>query len=491
MRRLLSSGYRTLLDPVVKVFSIKSSADFIRPWQNKRQTEISGSGFVISNRRILTNAHVVADQKIVLVRRHGLADKFVAKVVAVGHECDIAMLEVPDEKFWRTPEPMPEMCLGGTGEFLPDLDDEIAVVGYPQGGDNICVTRGVVSRVELQRYSHSGVDLLAIQIDAAINPGNSGGPAILTTDDTTEVSGIAFQNLAGADNIGYIIPIPIVNHFLEDVRRHGKYMGFCSIGIEVQLMENQFLRKFYKLSDEGCYQSGLLVQNVEPISKLQNDLCSGDVIVEIDGQPIANDGSVHFRDRERISFKYLLTKKHFGDTVDLKIVRNGNVISKTVDLLLRSSIELVPSYQYDTHPSYFVFGGLVFTHLTLPYLEEWGDEWYNNAPREFTHAWYSESKKHVDQQVVILSQVLVHQTTQGYEDCTNIRVHKVNGEEVRNIQHLKDIVDRCIHKQQESTLIFQLEHNRMLVLDIPTCLEHSPQILEEHRVPSPKSADLK
>lgn len=47
------------------------------------------------------------------------------------------------------------------------------------GGDNISVTKGIVSRVEPTQYVHGATQLMAIQIDAAINPGNSGGPAIM------------------------------------------------------------------------------------------------------------------------------------------------------------------------------------------------------------------------------------------------------------------------------------------------------------------------
>lgn len=76
---------------------------------------------------------------------------------------------------------------------------EICTVDYLiAGGDNISVTKGVVSRVEPTQYVHGATQLLAIQIDAAINPGNSGGPAIMGD----KVAGVAFQNLSGAENIG-------------------------------------------------------------------------------------------------------------------------------------------------------------------------------------------------------------------------------------------------------------------------------------------------
>lgn len=83
-------------------------------------------GFVISGRKIITNAHVVADHSFVLVRKHGSPIKHRAEVRAVGHECDLAILEVDSEVFW---EGMNSLELGD----IPFLQEAVAVVGYPQG----------------------------------------------------------------------------------------------------------------------------------------------------------------------------------------------------------------------------------------------------------------------------------------------------------------------------------------------------------------------
>ncbi|XP_042419113.1 protease Do-like 10, mitochondrial isoform X1 [Zingiber officinale] len=170
---------------VVKVFTVSSSPNFFMPWQRKVQREIFGSGFAIPGRQIVTNAHVVADHTYALVRKHGSPTKYKAEVQAIGHEYDLALLTVENEEFWD-------------GMIFLQLSDipyiqEVAVVGYPQGGDNISVTKGVVSRVEPTQYVHGATQLMAIQIDAAINPGNSGGPAIMGD----KVAGVAFQNLSG------------------------------------------------------------------------------------------------------------------------------------------------------------------------------------------------------------------------------------------------------------------------------------------------------
>ena len=66
-----------------------------------------------------------------------------------------------------------------------------------------------------------------MQIDAAINSGNSGGPAF---NDKGNCVGIAFQSLKhdDAENIGYVIPTPVIMHFIQDYEKNGSYTGnFC------------------------------------------------------------------------------------------------------------------------------------------------------------------------------------------------------------------------------------------------------------------------
>merc|ERR1719424_2065751 len=103
--------------------------------------------------------------------------KVIAQVLCVGLDCDLALLTVEDAAFWRG---LPSV------EFnwdLPQLQDEVTVAGFPIGGDNTCVTVGVVSRIDMQAYNTWwSKALLAIQIDAAINPGNSGGPCFVGKD---------------------------------------------------------------------------------------------------------------------------------------------------------------------------------------------------------------------------------------------------------------------------------------------------------------------
>ncbi|KAK3411238.1 hypothetical protein EUGRSUZ_I00006 [Eucalyptus grandis] len=305
------SGIETALDSVVKIFTVSSSPNYLLPWQNKPPRDTWGSGFVIPGRRIVTNAHVVADHTFVLVRKHGSPNKYRAHVLSVGHECDLAILRVDSEEFWAG---MRFLELGD----IPFLQEAIAVVGYPQGGDNISITKGVVSRVEPTQYAHGATQLMAIQIDAAINPGNSGGPALMGD----KVVGVAFQNLTGSENIGYIIPVPVIKHFISGVEESGEYTGFCSLGLSCQPTENSQLRNHFRMLPE---MTGVLVNKINPLSEAYRILKKDDIILAFDGVPVANDGTIPFRNRERITFDHLASMKKPNETALIRVLRDGEV----------------------------------------------------------------------------------------------------------------------------------------------------------------------
>jgi S1-C subfamily serine protease len=90
--------------------------------QRKRQYSSSSSGFIIAGRRILTNAHCVDNWTQVKVKRRGSDEKYVARVLAVGTECDLAVLAVDDPAFWEGAVPV-------TFGELPRLQAAVTVVG--------------------------------------------------------------------------------------------------------------------------------------------------------------------------------------------------------------------------------------------------------------------------------------------------------------------------------------------------------------------------
>ena len=141
------------------------------------------------------------------------------------------------------------------------------------------ITSGVVSRIEMQEYVQASAQLLAIQIDAAINPGNSGGPVV---NGDNEVIGVAFQSLSSeeTENIGYVIPVPVITHFLEDVARYGRFSGVCGLGVRMQGLESESLRRHCRMQPG---QTGVMIASIAPLAPANKHLMRGDVLLSVDG----------------------------------------------------------------------------------------------------------------------------------------------------------------------------------------------------------------
>ena len=544
---------RDLLQSIVKVFTVHSSPNYFMPWQNKPQRETSGSGVVVAvpvpgGVGVLTNAHVVADQTFVQVRRHGSSVKHQARVHAVGHECDLAVLTVDDPAFWVDATVAPRAAdasddadpsAAGTKEKnvpkrkvqplplgdVPHLQEHVTVMGFPQGGDNLSITSGVVSRVELTNYVHGAAQLLAIQLDAAINPGNSGGPAV----QNGKVVGLAFQNLANADNIGYVIPTPIVRRFLEDVaalaegnvaanERRGAatekdterdgdggatfethHAGFCALGVKCQATDNPALRAYFGMAP---HETGVLVTHIAPLSPSRGVLRKDDVLLAIDGRKIANDGTVSFRGWERVAFDHLVSLKRPDEAVALTVRRRDaaedsedskrltssgdHSAVKTLTVRAKPRAPLVPAHQYDRLPSFFLYAGLVFSPLTQPHLHEFGDDWFNAAPRRLCDRALNDHPTVEGEQVVLLSQVLADEINAGYQGMHDVEVRSVNGERVRNLRQLKKRVEDA----GGAFLRLDLADDRVLVVNREEAEKAHARIMAKHRVPSRVSRDL-
>eukprot|EP00877_Chromochloris_zofingiensis_P007489 jgi/Chrzof1/2994/Cz12g07110.t1 len=463
------------LKSVVKIFTTSANPNFSQPWQMHAQSTCTASGFVISplgERRILTNAHAVANHVVVKVRKHGSAQKFNARVLAVGHECDIAMLTVDDDEFWRDVQPLE---ING----LPAMQESVMVVGFPQGGDNVCVTKGVVSRIDRQQYSHGRTALLAIQVDAAINSGNSGGPVLLGD----RVVGIAFQCLTSGDNIGYIIPVPVINHFLEDLRRNsGKYTGFCELGLAWQCLENPDMKSALGMP-KGM--TGVYVTKTEPLFDAAHQLQPGDVLTHFDGVEIADDGTFLFREAVRIDFRHMVSQAFHGDMSQVKVWRDGKHMELSVTL--STPKQLVPVHSHDVKPDYFIYAGLVFTPLSCWYLKsQYGADWSCKAPIKLCERAFAGSMQKDGQQVVVLSKVLAADINTGYQDTGNIQVLRVNGTPVHNLAHLAQLVTACT----APFVRFELEWHKVVVIDHAKATKLTDEILRQNAIPAAYSKGL-
>ena len=467
------------LDPleksVLKVHTTFIENDYTQPWAPPNSHRCTGSSYVISGQRIVTNAHVIANQTFVELTISGESTHYKAKVLAVGHDCDLALLGCDDPELWSKVSPLK------IGE-VPNLEDEVRVYGYPAGGDRFCTTKGVVSRIEQDYVCHSGIEQLTIQVDAAINSGNSGGPAL--SDGV--VVGTVFQGYDSLQNTGYIIPANVVNRFLLDCEKNNyKYQGYPGLDISTQTMQNVDLRQFYKMED----RTGILITRVGKISAAQSLLKRQDVILEVNGHVVGNDGTINTDFSKGIAYQHLLNMSFVGQIVNMKILRDG--AEKDISIPLKYLINqnsLFDRKSYGQRPSYYIASGVVFQPLGNDYIQDaWGGGSIfdcSSMPEDIAQL-TTRSKKFHGQEKVIINKILASEHTSGYLHIEDVLVKKINGIKINSF---KDAI-AALDANAEPHHHIVLSDGEHLVLKNMSREEHAA-LLKQYSIPSAHSSDL-
>jgi S1-C subfamily serine protease len=407
---------------VARINNTAQDPNYRIPWLPGAQGGGSGTGWVVSADRLMTNAHVVSNAKFLTVEKEGDPRKYIAHVEHIAHDCDLALLKVDDPAFFKGTKPLP---VGG----IPELETTVTVMGYPIGGDRLSVTQGVVSRVDFRTYTHSVVDShLTIQIDAAINPGNSGGPVM----QGGYVVGVAFQGYSGdvAQNVGYMIPAPVIRHFLDDVK-DGTYDRYVDISIGTFPLYNPAQRKALGLADDD---RGVMVSSVMKAGVANGLLEIGDVILSIDGKTVSSDGMVEI-EGERVLMAEVCERKFVGDSVKLEIIHNKEPKAVTVkfDKALPFTMQ---ANQYETLPKYVLFGGLLFQPLTRNLVNAY--QFQNPRVDYYFDFFLTREIYQRHPEVIVLSSILNDPLNTYLQDFREGIVESVNGEEIKTLKDLSD-----------------------------------------------------
>lgn len=403
---------------VVRIHVVAQIPDYGVPWSPGKTRTGSGTGFVIDGNRILTNAHISSNSRFIAVEKEGDARQYEARVKFIAHDCDLAILEVIDTSFFIG---MTQLSFGA----IPPLDSTVVVLGYPIGGNRLSVTRGVVSRIDFQTYSHSSADShLAIQIDAAINPGNSGGPVI----QGNNVVGVAFQGYSGmvAQNVGYMIPVPVIHRFLTDIK-DGQYDHYVDLGIFHFPLINSAQRQAIGL---GPNDDGVLVGKVIQAGAAFGYVQPGDVLLAIDGYPIFSDGRVQM-DKERVLLNEIVERKYKGDTVQLTVWRQGREFTVQVPLGIPWPY-LMQSRRHDVRPRYVEFAGLVFQPLSLDFMRS---AKINRLDVLYYYHRFLEDELYLDKpEVIIISKILPDPINAYLQEHTFAIIEEINGQKVQTLE---------------------------------------------------------
>lgn len=405
---------------LVRITATSVDPDYKAPWNAGALERGVGAGFVISGNRIMTNAHVVANSRYVTVERDGDPNKYPAKVQFIANDCDLAVITVSAPDFFKDMLPLK---LGG----IPALESTVSAYGYPIGGERMSVTTGIVSRVDFQLYTHSSVDQhLAIQISAQINPGNSGGPVM----QDAKVVGVAFQGYSGdvAQGVAYMIPTPVIKRFLEDIS-NGHYDEYPDLAITYAKLQNPAQRKFLGLQDDN---HGVLVSSVVAAGPSDGNLYPGDVLLSIDGHPIASDANVEL-DGERAQFEEVVERKFKGNSVKIDLLRNKRPMTVEIKLYKPWPYS-IQGHSYDVRPRYVLYGGLLFQPLNLDLLEA-----YRTADlrvRHFFEYFVLDQLYLQHPDVIVLTNILPDPINTYLAPYRGGIVDEVNGKKIRTLDEL-------------------------------------------------------
>ncbi|MBU3665324.1 MAG: trypsin-like serine protease [Chthoniobacterales bacterium] len=448
---------------MVRIATTAQQPDYATPWNPGGVERGVGSGFVIDGERILTNAHVVSNATFISVVKEGDPTLWPARVLHVAHDCDLALLEVYDKAaFFNGTK---ALQFGG----IPALESTVSVYGYPIGGDRLSVTRGIVSRIDFQPYSHSEVDShLAIQIDAAINPGNSGGPVL----QDGKVVGVAFQGYSGAvaQNVGYMIPVPVIKRFLKDIE-DGSYDRYMDLAATYFPLVNPAQRAALGLTEPD---NGVLIGSVFDGGSSDGKLQSGDVILSVDGLKVYADGKIDL-EGERVEMAEVFERKFKGDKVALEILRNGQ--KQNVELVLARPWPFdMQARSYDKRPRFVLMGGLLFQPLSRDFLD--AKKVSDLRLRYFFDFFVTDNLYREHPEVVVLSEILPDPVNTYFMPFKGGIVESINGRKIRSLQDVAQALD----EPGEFHVIELLGEGRPIVLDRSALPEADRRIKERYNV---------
>ena len=268
----------------------------------------SGTGFMWdTSRHVVTNSHVVAGTREVVVRLAS-GDVVQAQPVGVAESYDLAVLRLGGVR------QLPPAVNVGTSTDLK-VGQWAFAIGNPFGLDQ-SLTTGVISALKRRLPTTAGREIgNVIQTDAAINPGNSGGPLLDSAGRLIGVNTAIFSPSGANAGVGFAIPVDVVNRVVPQLIRNGR-VPTPGIGI-VAASEEMAAR----LGAEGVVvvrtmpgspaeQAGL--RGVDPRTGVL-----GDVIVAVDGKPVHNLANLTDQ----------LEQAGVGKTIELSIKRGGATTS--------------------------------------------------------------------------------------------------------------------------------------------------------------------
>jgi len=297
---------------VVFINTVTERTDFYG--DTSQVPEGSGSGFVWDKAgHIVTNFHVIrtATGAQVTLWDH---KAYSAQLVGRSPNNDLAVLKID-----APPESLRPILVGTSHDL--QVGQLVFAIGDPFGLDQT-LTTGIVSALGRTIQSPSGAPIAnAIQTDAAINPGNSGGPLLDSSGRLVGVNSAILSPSGSSAGIGFAIPVDTVNRIVPQLIAHGQVTR-PQIGVQ---LSDQLSQMVHQVGIPGVAVYGVEPGSPAAAAGLRGAWTRrqmGDVIQKVNGNPVNTSDEFYMQLEE--------TKP--GDTINLEVLRDGNVIKVPVKL---------------------------------------------------------------------------------------------------------------------------------------------------------------
>ena len=266
----------------------------------------SGSGFIIrEDGIILTNSHVVEGADRVIVHLQD-GNQLVAESWDYDPRSDVAVIHV------KSAEPLPTVPLGNSD--TAEIGDWVLAMGNPFNV-GVTVTAGIISAKmrglginERENY---------LQTDAAINPGNSGGPLINMQGQVVGINTAISTRSGGYDGVGFAIPVNMVRWVSDQLIAEGRVQR-AYLGVQLQYLDYELRQGLGVPAGRGALVVAVGADTPAMIAGVE----VGDVVLEFDGQPIANRGAL----------QDIVEASQIGSTYDVVVLRGGEEVTLDVTL---------------------------------------------------------------------------------------------------------------------------------------------------------------
>ncbi len=445
--------------------------DYTRPWQKRAPVQKRALGAVLPKNRVLVTADLVSNQNYVELERAESGEKTGADVVVIDYEANLALIEPTDKKFLDGLTPL---------QLASDtvVGDRLAALQLESTGA-LVVTEGLVTTVQMTRYPTDVSQFLTYRISMTMQ----------YRDNSYTIPLLKNNKLAGLllrydprSQVLDAIPAPIISHFLKEAET-SDYRGFPSAGFSFFPTRDPQLRELSGQTGKG---GGVYVTSLEPnMPAAKAGMQVGDIVVSVGDNEIDQNGNYVDPLYGKVEFTNLITSRHFvGDKIAIKVQRNGTPMELDLVLEHRAAKDyVIPPYDVDQAPSYYVLGGLVFQELSRQFLKEWGASWVKEAPQRFVYfdQFQSELFPEGNRRVVILTQVLPANSTIGYDDVAYLTVQKVNGQEIKSLQDLAEAVKQPLNG---FILVETEEDPKQIVLDAAQVAAEAPALQKNYGLPS-------